>query len=121
MLLQSEFKADLFQLKHSRDANALLDSLKVEAAQALGLELVKQFPFEKVQAFEGVLPEMSLNKEHEFTDTYSIELVVLDAKVIRKHIQQLESDAEELIQERDSEDEANIRLGKAEVFKQLLL
>jgi len=77
MLLISEFKADLFQLKHSRDADALLDSLKIEAALVLGLELVKLFPYEKVQAFEGVLPEMSLNKDHEFTDTWKCEVVVI--------------------------------------------
>lgn len=77
MLITSEFKIDLFQLKHTRDATALLDSLKVEAAQALGLEMVKKFPYERISAYEGELPEMSLNKDHEFVDRYAVELVVL--------------------------------------------
>lgn len=79
-IVKSEFAVDLFQMKHSRDATVLLSALKTEAAQAFGIELVKKFPYEKIEAYEGEFPEMSANKEHQYVDKWRSEFVVMSLK-----------------------------------------
>jgi hypothetical protein len=90
MLIKSEFKVDLFQLKHAREPEVLLQSIKDTNAAALGRKLIEMFPYEKTSAYEGPLPEMSLNRDHEFTDTWGVELVVVKADLVRDLIKQVE-------------------------------
>lgn len=79
MIIKSEFKADLFELKHCAAPEVLLNELKDRAAIDMGRELIKQFPYQKDEenSFKGQLPAMSLNRDHEFVDKYKSEFVVL--------------------------------------------
>ena len=91
MLVTSQFKVDLFQMKHTKDPEGLLQAVKDKYAREFGKYLIEQFPFEKVRGFEGELPEMSLNKEHEFTDTYERVLVVSTVQDARKILAMFET------------------------------
>jgi hypothetical protein len=77
MRIRSEFKVDLFQMKHARDPEGLLRTIKDVNAATLGRKLVEYFPYERTDSYTGVLPEMSMNRDHEFNDTYGVELVVM--------------------------------------------
>lgn len=77
MIIKSEFKIDLFQLKHSRDPEALLQATKEQYARELGLKLIELMPYKCVSMYEGELPAMSLNRDHEYVDLYRSEFVVL--------------------------------------------
>lgn len=77
MIITSEFKVDLFQLKHTSDPVGLLSATKAAYASELGRKLAEVFPYVKVDGYTGELPTMSLNKEHEFMDRYRTRFVVL--------------------------------------------
>lgn len=79
MIVKSEFKVDLFQMKHTSDPAGLLQAIKDANAAALGRRLIELVPYEKDEelSYEGELPEMSLNKDHEFVDHYRSEFMVL--------------------------------------------
>lgn len=79
MIIKSQFKVDLFQLKHSRDPVGLIRAVNEQAARDLGVKLAEMFPFIKYDelSFKGELPHLSLNPQHEFNDLYKQELVVL--------------------------------------------
>lgn len=74
-IIRQSFKVDLFQLKHSRDAEALLKSIKDGHARDLGGAIIADFPYEKVkdESYEGELPTAVLTKDHNFVDTWEVE------------------------------------------------
>lgn len=80
MIIKSEFKADLFQLKHTAAPEVLLNELKDRAAIELGRELIRRFPYLKDEenSYKGEVPAISLNKDHEFVDRYSTRFIVLN-------------------------------------------
>lgn len=79
MLVKYSFNIDQIVLKHTPDKEGLVaHHLKKHAAE-FGIELTKQFPFVKNEelSFAGELPEISMNKDHQFVDRYDLELTVL--------------------------------------------
>lgn len=123
MLIKSEFKVDLFQLKHARTPDALLAAIVDESACKLGRFIIDKLPYLKntEKSYNDDLPEMSLNKEHHYNDHYELELLVLDAGWVRRMIKELEAEAEECVQEREDDEGCQLRLTKAEILKQLFL
>lgn len=77
MIVSSTFKADLFQLKHTKDPDALLAAIKESYAAALGRKIIESFPYVKVSGYEGELPALSMNKDHEFVDVWESRIVML--------------------------------------------
>ena len=79
MLIQDTFKADLFSLKHSVDAVQLLNRIEQESSIRLAETIIKSFPYQKDESksFHGELPSMSLNRQHEFFDTYSTSFIAI--------------------------------------------
>lgn len=79
MLITSQFKVDLFQLKHTNDPASLLEAHKRQAAIELGIEMAKQFPFVKNEelSFKGELPAMSMNRLHEYNYLYESRFVLI--------------------------------------------
>src|SRR5687768_12901842 len=89
MIFISEFKVDLFQLKHTKDPEGLLNAIKQQHAAELGRKLIEQLPYMRVSGYEGELPAMSLNKDHEFTDRYETRFVVLTEETCAEAIRLL--------------------------------
>jgi len=79
MIVKSQFKIDRFQLKYSALPGRLLDQTAAATARTMGEDLIKAFPYVKNEeaSFHGELPEMSLNKDHQYFDLYESEFVVL--------------------------------------------
>lgn len=79
MLIKAQFKIDLIQLKHTPDKEGLLNLHKEQAARELGAEIVKHFPFVKNEegSYKGDVPEISMNRDHEFTDLYESRFFVM--------------------------------------------
>jgi hypothetical protein len=79
MIIKSEFKADLFQLKHCAAPEVLINELKDRAAIELGREIAKVIPFEKIDelSHKGPIPAMSLNRDHQYVDHYRAEFYLL--------------------------------------------
>lgn len=79
MIIKSQFKVDLFQLKNSRDQAGLVQSLKEQAARDLGVKLVELFPFIRNdgESFKGELPHLTINPQHEFNDLYRTEFIAI--------------------------------------------
>jgi hypothetical protein len=73
-LVTTEYKVDLFQLKHTNNPVALLEALSNSAARSLGEEIVKNFPFlrdpDRSYPEGKALPNVSFNKDHEYVDVY---------------------------------------------------
>lgn len=93
MLIKSEFKVDLFHMKHTKDPDGLLQAIKDANAAGLGRKIIEAFPYKKDEerSFSGELPEMSLNRDHEFVDVYESRFYVLTEEEW-KEIQQKLSD-----------------------------
>ncbi len=79
MLLIEQFKVDLIQMKHTADPDKLLESHKKTAAIEMGNKLAESFPFKKNDelSFKGHVPEVSMNREHEFTDLYESRIYIM--------------------------------------------
>lgn len=77
MEIVSTFKIDKIDLKNNPNPDKLLQSYKDEAAKKLGMEIIKLFPYDKSNdSYEGELPEMSLNRDHQYMDIYEIKLEI---------------------------------------------
>lgn len=76
-LLKQQFKIDLFNLKYAKDPEAIRESHKNHNARELGMKLIEQFPYTIVEKFEGELPHAVMTRDHQFTETWGVELVVL--------------------------------------------
>lgn len=79
MLVKHSFNIDQIVLKNTPDKEGLVASHLLMNARAFGVELTKSFPFTKNEelSFVGELPEVSMNKDHQFVDRYDLELTVL--------------------------------------------
>ena len=79
MLLKHCFNIDQIQLKHSMDREGLQQAILKDQAIQLGLGINKHFPFIKNEelSYSGTLPEVAMNREHQFVDRYDLELCVL--------------------------------------------
>ena len=78
MIIKSEFKVDLFQMKHTSDSSALLAAITEANSAMFGRRITLQFPYikDEEQSFSGELPEMSANKDHQYFDLYTRELII---------------------------------------------
>lgn len=119
MLFEHQFKVDKIILKNANDPERVVDIMREHAAHELGEKIIAALPYRK-EEYEGEVPEMSLNREHQFNDVYKHRLIIITEEELLQKIKKLESDAEELIQERDNEEEGYIRLAKANALKSLL-
>lgn len=86
MLIKSEFKVDLFQMKHTKEPDLLLAAIVDANAAKLGRFLVEKLPYVKnlEKSYDSELPEMSLNKEHHYNDHYELELFVLTREQVNQ-------------------------------------
>src|SRR5258705_13255992 len=79
MLVKQEFKVDLVDLKNAAFPEKVLEAIQDRRAEELGTTLVKLFPYKKNEeaSYHGTLPEMVLNREHQFVDRYEQRLYIL--------------------------------------------
>lgn len=78
MLIKTEFKVDQFVLKNAPDPKKRLESNFAYQAQKMGMEIMKVFPFQKMEdeSYHGELPELALNRDHPYVDQYRSELCI---------------------------------------------
>jgi hypothetical protein len=122
MLVKQEYKVDLINLKNAKDKEGLLKAVHETFAKEFGMFIAEKFPIAKndEKSFHGELPEMCLNREHQYVDHYEQRLIIIPEEQLLAKIKELEGDAEELIQDKDNEDEGYLRLAKANALKWLL-
>jgi hypothetical protein len=79
MLVKQEYKVDLISLKNARDQEGLLKAIHEKHAMEFGMFIADKFPVVKNEenSFKGDIPEMCLNREHQFTDHYERQLIIL--------------------------------------------
>lgn len=86
MIIKHTFKVDQFTLRETKNREVLLQKIFTNQAMSLGITVAKNFPFKKnwEKSYQGELPSLSLNKDHEYFDLYETEMCVIPKETLDK-------------------------------------